>query len=142
MSPYWGTWVQRWGFFQAIVGVYLQPLYQVLQGTILLNALFRMLGAKIGKRVFLLNSRGFTEPDLVCYLTLLKIKLINKRGRPNTRKNQIDRFVSQIIQDRCLNCLMFQTIELYQLIGYRCFSLLLFHMYHSQFDFFYFVHTH
>ena len=110
MSPYWGTWVQRWGFFQAIVGVYLQPLYQVLQGTILLNALFRMLGAKIGKRVFLLNSRGFTEPDLVRYLTLFY-----KQDRPAEYEEKSNRsFVSHIIKDRCLNFLGFQTIEIYQ----------------------------
>ena len=68
-SPFWGTWVPRWDFYGIVFNAWLRPTVKVLDGSILLNILYCMIGTRIGKRVFLYGT-AFTESDLVCNILL------------------------------------------------------------------------
>ena len=72
-SPFWGTWVPRWDFYGLVFNALLRPAVLAIDGSILLNVLYRMIGTRIGKRVFLYGT-GFTESDLVCNFSFSTIQ--------------------------------------------------------------------
>jgi hypothetical protein len=46
-------------------GLFVTPLLYFVDGTLLVNAIFRLFGVKIGSRVFMLNVLWAPDPDLI-----------------------------------------------------------------------------
>ena len=69
MHPLWSSWASRWDLMCLAWHICAGPLVSQLDGTLLLNALLRITGVKVGKRVVL--GAGFAEdlpdPDMLTF---------------------------------------------------------------------------
>lgn len=66
VHPLWSCWCSRWDFLYVAWGFYASKALSLLEGTLVLTAFLRAMGAKIGKRVVLGN--GFAQvvdPDML-----------------------------------------------------------------------------
>ena len=66
--PLWSCWCSRWDFLYVAWGVVARGFLAELEGTLLLNAVLRLFGMKIGKRVLL--GGGFAQvvdPDMLTF---------------------------------------------------------------------------
>jgi non-ribosomal peptide synthetase-like protein len=66
VHPLWSCWCSRWDFLYVAWGFYASTALSLLEGTLLLTAFLRAMGAKIGKRVVL--GGGFAQvvdPDML-----------------------------------------------------------------------------
>jgi non-ribosomal peptide synthetase-like protein len=64
--PLWSCWCSRWDFLYVAWGVWARGTLTHLQGTLLLNAVLRLFGVRIGRRVAL--GPGFAQvvdPDML-----------------------------------------------------------------------------
>ena len=64
--PLWSCWCSRWDFLYVAWGVWARGTLAHLQGTLLLNAVLRLFGMRIGRRVAL--GPGFAQvvdPDML-----------------------------------------------------------------------------
>ena len=63
---FWSSWCWRWDFCNASRRVWVEPILKTFKGTLILNAILRLFGVNIGKRVFLgPNVRMIDDPDLL-----------------------------------------------------------------------------
>ncbi|HEY3287478.1 MAG TPA: amino acid adenylation domain-containing protein [Gemmatimonadaceae bacterium] len=69
MHPLWSSWASRWDLMCLAWHICAGPLVSQLDGTLLLNALLRVTGVKVGRRVVL--GSGFAEdlpdPDMLTF---------------------------------------------------------------------------
>jgi non-ribosomal peptide synthetase-like protein len=66
VHPLWSCWCSRWDFLYVAWGFYASAVLSLLEGTLVLTAFLRAMGAKIGKRVVL--GGGFAQvvdPDML-----------------------------------------------------------------------------
>lgn len=62
----WSSWCSRWDFVYVYWGVFARRILSVLEGTQMLNAVLRLFGVGIGKRVFLGGGFGqVVDPDML-----------------------------------------------------------------------------
>jgi len=64
--PLWSCWCSRWDFLYVVWGRFARPVLAIFEGTLLLNALLRLFGMRIGPGVLL--GRGFAQvvdPDML-----------------------------------------------------------------------------
>ena len=64
--PLWSCWCSRWDFLYVVWDVCATPPLMAIEGTLLLNAYLRAMGARVGRRVLL--AHGFVhvaDPDMI-----------------------------------------------------------------------------
>ena len=62
----WSCWCSRWDFFYVAWGAWAQPILALFEGSLILNAVLRLFGVNIGRRVFLgPDCAQITDPDLL-----------------------------------------------------------------------------
>ncbi|MEW5982571.1 MAG: amino acid adenylation protein, partial [Acidobacteriota bacterium] len=66
--PLWSCWCSRWDFFYVAWSQWARGILSQLEGTLLINAVLRLMGMRIGRRVVL--GPGFAQvvdPDMLCF---------------------------------------------------------------------------
>ncbi|MGL4554046.1 MAG: non-ribosomal peptide synthetase, partial [Gemmataceae bacterium] len=64
--PLWSCWCSRWDFHYIVWGQWARDALEALEGTLLLNAVLRLVGVRVGRRVVLGDgSSAVVDPDML-----------------------------------------------------------------------------
>jgi non-ribosomal peptide synthetase-like protein len=66
--PFWSCWCARWDFLYAAWQTWARGVLTALEGSLYLNPVLRLFGARIGRRVVLSGGFGqVVDPDMLCF---------------------------------------------------------------------------